>query len=141
MNWKKLLTAFIVIYIVGGIVSFIIHGVILSETYGAMANVWRPDMERLMWIQWVTALFFCFFFVYVFAKGYEGKGIMEGLRYGLVIWAFIAIPSIYNQYMVYPLTYGLILKWLFFELIGLLIYGALAAVLYKPLEAGKKAEG
>ena len=141
MNWKKLLTAFIVIYVVGGIVSFIIHGVILDETYKALADIWRPDMDRLMWIQIITSLFFCFFFVYVFAKGYEGKGVVEGLRYGIVIWAFFAIPSIYGQYMLYPLPYSLILKWLFSELIGLLIYGALASVIYKPLEAGKKAEG
>jgi len=134
MNWKKLLIAFIVIYVVGGIISFIIHGIILMETYESLANIWRPDMERVMWVQWVTSLFFCFFFVYVFAKGYEGKGIMEGIRYGLIIWAFFAIPSIYGQYMVYPIPYSLVLKWLFSELISLLIYGVLAAVIYKPLE-------
>jgi len=138
MNWKKLLIAFIIIYVVGGLFSFIIHGVLLSETYMSMADVWRPDMERLMWIQWITALFFCFFFVFVFVKGYEGKGIMEGVRYGLVIWAFFTIPSVYGQYMVYPLTYGLILQWLIYDLIGLVIYGAIAAAVYKPLEAEKK---
>ena len=64
---------------------------------------------------------------------------MEGLRYGVVIWAFFTIPSVYGQYMVYPLTYGLIMKWLIFELISLVIYGAIVAVIYKPLKAEKKA--
>ena len=139
MNWKKLLIAAVVVYIVGAVLGILIHGVLLSETYMSMADVWRPDMERLMWIQWVTGAFFCFFFVFVFAKGYENKGIMEGLRYGVVIWAFFAIPSIYGQYMVYPLTYGLVLIWLVSELISLLIYGAIVAAIYKPLEE-KKAE-
>jgi hypothetical protein len=135
MNWKKLLIAFGVIYVVAAVLGFLIHGVLLMETYESLASIWRPDMESLMWIQWVTGLFFCFFFVFVFAKGYEGKGIIEGVRYGLIIWAFFAIPNIYGQYMVYPLPYSLVLKWLFSELISLVIYGVLAAVIYKPLEA------
>ena len=139
MNWKKLVISFIVIYVVGGILSFLIHGVLLMETYQSLAHIWRPDMERLMWVQWITGAFFCFFFVFVFAKGYEGKGIMEGLRYGVIIWAFLTIPSVYGQYMVYPITYGLVLKWLVAELISLLIYGAIVAMIYKPLEVEKKA--
>ena len=133
MNWKKLLLAFIAVYVVGSVYGYVVHGVILDETYQALSEIWRPDMDSLMWVQMVTALFFCFFFVYVFAKGYEGKGIMEGVRFGLVIWAFFAIPSIYGQYMIYPLPYSLVLKWLFSELIALVLYGIITALIYKPL--------
>jgi hypothetical protein len=134
MNWTKFFIAFIVIYVVGAILSFVVHGLLLGATYEALSNVWRPDMDRLMWVQWVTALFYCFFFVYIFARGYEGRGIMEGVRYGLVIWAFMSIPVIYNQYMVYPLTYSLVLQWLFYDLIMVIISGILVALIYKPLE-------
>ena len=140
MNWKNFFIAFIVIYIVGGLLNFLIHGVFLSEAYMSITDVWRSqaDMERLMWLQWVTPLFLTFFFIYIFAKGYEGKGIMEGLRFGLVIWAFMSIPSIYGQYMVYPLPYSLALKWVFSDLIVFLILGILVSLLYKPAEAKKE---
>ena len=102
MNWKKFFIAFIVIFVVGLILGFVVHVVLLGPTYEELSNIWRTDMDRLMWIQWVTALFYSFFFVYIFARGYEGRGIMEGIRFGLIIWGFFTIPSIYNQYMVSP---------------------------------------
>ena len=138
MNWKNFFIAFVVIYIIGGLFNFIIHEVLLGATYQSLSEVWRPDMDRLMWLQWVTPLFYCFFFVYIFAKGYEGRGIMEGLRYGLIIWAFMSIPTIYGQYMVYPLPYSLVLQWLIYDLVILIIIGIVVSLIYKPGE--KKAK-
>jgi hypothetical protein len=136
MNWKKFFIAFVVIYVAGGILNFLVHMVILGTTYQELSSLWRPqaDMERLFWLQWVTPLFSTFFFIYIFAKGREGKGLFEGVRYGLIIWAFLSIPTIYGQYMVYPLPYSLILQWLFYDLILWVIYGILVSIIYKPLE-------
>ena len=134
MNWKKFLIAFVVIYLTGMILGYIVHEMILGATYQALSDIWRPDMERLMWVQFITAAFFCFFFIYIFVRGYQGRGIMEGVRFGLIIWAFMSIPVIYNQYMVYPLPYSLILQWLFYDLIMMVILGLLVSIIYKPLE-------
>jgi len=138
MNWKNFFITFIVIYILGGLLNFLIHGVLMTETYQLLSEVWRPDMNRLMWLQWVTPLFLTFFFIYVYAKGREGKGVMEGLRYGLIIWAFFSIPTIYGQYMVYPLPYSLVLKWLISDLVVFVIMGIAVSLLYKPAEKAVK---
>ena len=138
MNWKNFFITFVVVYILGGILNFVIHGVLLAETYQSLSEVWRSDMDRLMWLQFVTPLFLSFFFVYIFTKGREGKGVMEGLRYGLIIWAFMSIPTVYGQYMVYPLPYPLVLQWLIYDLIILVILGITVSLLYKPGE--KKAK-
>lgn len=134
MNWKSFSICFIVIYILGGILNYIVHGVILMDTYESLSGLWRTDMDRLMWLQWVTPIFYTFFFIYIFVKGREGKGFLEGLRYGLIIWAFLSIPSIYGQYMVYPLPYSLILQWVLYDLIILVILGITVSLLYKPIE-------
>ncbi len=139
MNWSKFFIAFVVIYVVGGILNYLIHGVLLMETYESLSQLWRPDMDRLMWLQFVTPLFICFFFIYIFVRGYEGKGIMEGVRFGLIIWAFASIPMTYGQYMIYPLPYSLVWKWLISDLVSFLVFGVLVAVIYKPLEAKKVA--
>ena len=52
MNWKKLLIAFVVVFVVGQIVSFIIHGVILDPTYKRLAELFRPEAE-MMSMRWV----------------------------------------------------------------------------------------
>ena len=140
MNWKKLLIAFIVVFVVGQIVSFIIHGVILDPTYKRLAELFRPEAEMMskMWIGILTSLIFTFFFVYIFARGYEGNGIMEGVRFGLIIGCFWTIPSVYGQYMVYELPYYLVLQWLLYDFGTIVIMGILAALMYKPLEAEVK---
>lgn len=141
MNWKKFFIALITIYVVGGVLNFLVHGVLLMSAYQELASIWRTDMDSYMWIQWVTALFLCFFFVYIFVRGYEGRGIMEGVRFGLVIWAFMTIPSVYSQFMVYPLPYSLILKWLFSDLVIWVVMGVLTALIYKPAEQKAAATG
>jgi hypothetical protein len=140
MNWKKLFIAFIVIFIVGQVLMLIIHGLILDPIYERLAELFRPeeDMMSKMWIGYVTSLIFSFFFVYIFARGYEGKGIMEGVRFGLIIGCFWTIPSVYGQYMVYELPYYLVLQWLLYDFATLVILGILAALIYKPLEAEAK---
>ena len=138
MNWKKFFITFIILYVAGGILGYLVHEVLLGATYESLSDIWRPDMERLWWIQMVTALFLTFFFIYVFAKGYEDKGIMEGVRYGLVIWGFFAIPSIYNQFMIYPIPYSLVWKWLAADLFMFVVLGAIMAAVYKPGEGTAK---
>ncbi len=135
MNWTKFSISFIVIYVVGAVLNYLIHGVLLMDTYMALSSIWRPDMNRLMWLQFVTPLFSCFFFVYIFIRGYQNRGIMEGVRFGLIIWAFISLPMTYGQYMIYPLPYSLVWKWLLSDLLVYLIFGILVALIYKPAGA------
>jgi hypothetical protein len=90
-----------------------------------------------MWVQFVTPIFFCFFFIYIFVRGYQGRGIMEGVRYALIIWGFVSIPTTYGQYMIYPLPYSLVWKWLLSDLLVLVVSGILVALIYKPVAAKK----
>lgn len=89
MDKKKFIISVISVYVVFEILNFVIHGVLLSSTYmsDALAGVFRPqaEMQSLMWVMWITDLVWAFFFVFFFTKGYENKGIMEGVRYGIYI--------------------------------------------------------
>lgn len=131
MNVKKYIIASIAVYIVFMILDYVIHGVILSDTYMSMEGVWRPDMENYMWIMWVTSLVFSFSFVYIFTKGYEGKGIAEGIRYGLIIGIFVMFIGMFNQYASYPISLSLTIQWFIYGLIELMAAGAVTALIYK----------
>lgn len=137
IDWKKLWIAFIVVYIVNQILSFLIHAVWLSETYASLADVWRPEAEMMakQWIMFVTAAFFCFFFVYIFARGCEGKGIAEGARYGLIIGLFVGVFSSYDWYVILPIPYSLALKWFLSGLVVTILLGVVTALVYKPEQA------
>ena len=90
-----------------------------------------------MWIMYVTDIIWSFFFAFFFVKGYEGKGIMEGLRFGFYIGLFWSLVSAYQSYAFVPMPYSLALKWFIFGMIESLILGVVAALVYKPASAAK----
>jgi len=111
----------------------IIHTLILVEEYKAI-TVWRKNILSTFWILYLTSFIFSFIFVYIFIRGYEGKGILEGLRYGVLIGLFINIPSVFNQYALYPLNFSLAVKWFVFGTIQIILCGVVAALVYEPKE-------
>jgi hypothetical protein len=43
-------------------------------------KLWRSETEMKFGVILVAQLFFAFFFTFIFSKGYEEKGLVEGLR-------------------------------------------------------------
>jgi len=132
MNVKRFVVAVIVVFIVFQIFDFIIHGIILAPTYETMKSVWRPDMMSKMWIMYITSFILSLLFVYIFTKGYEARGIGEGIRYGLLIGFFMNVVGAFNQYVIYPIPFSLALQWLIYGMIEFIICGIIAALIYKP---------
>ncbi len=134
MNKKRLIIASIVIFIAVQIFDFIEHSLILRGAYQSTMGIWRADMNSVMWIMYVTALAFSFLFVYIFIKGYEGKGIFEGIRFGLLIGLFMTGINIFGQYVIYPIPFNLAIQWFIYGMIRFVIYGIIAAVIYRPIK-------
>ena len=132
MNVKRFIIASIVVYIVVQVLDFIIHGLILADTYKTLANVWRPDMMSLIWIFYVAGLVFAVLFVYIFIKGYEGKGILEGVRYGAIMGLFMNVIGMFGQYVMYPIPFLLSLQWFIYGMIEFIIAGMVVAAIYRP---------
>lgn len=137
MNVKRFWIAAVAVYVVNQILGYLIHQVWLAPTYASLASIWRPqaEMESKMWIMFVTSAFFSVFFVYVFVRGYQNRGIAEGLRYGLVIGLLYSLPYAYDSYVIYPIPYYLALQWFLSGLVVCLILGVIAALIYKPAGA------
>jgi hypothetical protein len=78
----------------------------------------------------LTGLGVLFFFCYIFTKGYEGKGIAEGVRYGALMGLFVVLPS--AVYVIYPITAELAMIWYVSGVISFVIFGAIFAAIYEP---------
>jgi hypothetical protein len=135
MNTKKWVITSVVVFIAAQILEFIIHYLILGGTYQATSHLWRPEaeMNQMMWMMWLTGLIWAFLFVYIFAKGYEGRGIMEGVRFGLLIGLFYSLPMSLGSYVTIPMPFSLALNWFIFGMIEIVVLGVLAALIYKPV--------
>ncbi len=132
MNWKRVILAGIIIYVVFQGLGFIMDNVLLKNDYDQLKNVWRQNMMSRIWVLYVVGLLVAFLFAYIFVKGREAKGIQEGVRFGIIIWLFTVVPFNIEIWVIFPIPYTLILKWLLFGLLTSLIGGILAAVIYKP---------
>lgn len=139
MNQKKFWIAFIVIFIVYEVTNFLVHAVILGPAYQSeeAQALFRPMevLESTQWLRLFTELVWSFFFTFIFVKGYENKGIMEGVKFGIYIGLFYSFVWAYQSYWMYPLPYSLAFQWFIFGLIQCVILGVLAAVIYKPKPA------
>jgi hypothetical protein len=83
-------------------------------------------------VEIVMTVVFSFFFTYIFVKGHEGKGILEGVRYGIVIGFFWVFVNSYNAFVIVPIPYGLVWYWIISGFIQTIIAGILVALIYKP---------
>ncbi len=127
---KKVLTGFAVVFVLSEIMMFLIHGVLLASTYEAAKAAFRPDMQSLMWIYHVLAVVGAFFFTFVFSKGYEGKGIAEGVRYGLYIGIWMGTGMAYGSYSMIDIPYSLALQWFFYSIVECVVYGIAVAMVF-----------
>lgn len=143
MNVKKLIVAFVVVFILLEATNFLVNSVILMSTYAKpeISKIFRPiaELEALMWRMWIADLVYSFFFVFIFVKGYESKGIMEGVRYGIYIGIFIQFMAAVAQNVVYPVPAYLAAQWFIYGLIQSVIFGIAAALIYKPKAAAQAA--
>jgi hypothetical protein len=127
---RKLIIGFITVFVVFIILDYLIHNVLLISLYEETEHLWRPAEEMRSWIFLVTGLFFAFFFTLIFSKGYEGRGIMEGFRYGLYVALMVQLPGAYVSYAVTPIPYALALQWFLYGTVQYILLGILLARVY-----------
>lgn len=134
---KNVWTGFVAVFITSVALNFIFNGLVLGPTYESLKSLWRPDFNSLMWIYYVLMLVGAFFFVFIFSKGYEGKGIAEGVRYGLYIGIWMSMGMAYGTYAMIAIPYSLALQWFVYGVIQYVIMGIVVAFVFgrKPKPA------
>src|SRR5437879_887409 len=129
---KKLLIGLGVVFVGLVLTNFLIHAVLLSSIYHSdeLKMMIRPEEEAggKTWIHIVSAFITAFFFTLIFSKGYEGKGISEGVRYGFYVGMLMSIPMAYDTYAAMPIPYSLALRWFIYGVIQYVILGAIVAM-------------
>ena len=134
MNTKRWLLASVAVFVEMMVLEFLIHGVLLADTYKQTASVWRPEkeMQQLMWIFWLGYLVFAPFFALIYVKGYEkGKpGLGQGIRCGLYVGAMLSVAHSFGWYVILPIPLALAFYWFVAILVEFIVAGAAAGLVY-----------
>jgi hypothetical protein len=119
MNWKRLLWAALAAFILLQLTDFLIHGIMLEGHYQNLSTqgIFRSEAEMwgYMWVKILMNALFSLLFTYIFIKGYEGKGILEGIRYGIIIGFFWKYRLQRLRDSTYILRSGLVLDYIRFR--------------------------
>jgi hypothetical protein len=92
MNTSKYLVASIGAAIWLFIYSFVANVIVLGNYWqtSTSAGLMRADEDQIMWAISASMLVQALALGYIFTRNYEHKGVGEGVRFGLLIAAFVA---------------------------------------------------
>jgi uncharacterized PurR-regulated membrane protein YhhQ (DUF165 family) len=137
MNWKRFCLASLAAYIFVQAADLLVNSVFMKSDVESYKELWRPNMTSRLWVMYVIGVLVAVLFTYIFVKGREGKGVPEGIRYGLLIWLFVQVPMSASMWVLLPISYRVMLKGLIYGLFETIVAGILVAVIYKPLAPAK----
>lgn len=131
LNKKRLWIGMIALAFYVMFSDFIIHGPLLGKLYMDSASSWRPEaeMNQLFPLMFVGQFLTGALFLLIFAKGYQKGGWIEGVRFGLVMWAFLLGGKLI-QFVVSPIPQNVMIAWAFTDLFQTTLGGVLASWVY-----------
>lgn len=131
MNKVRLILAIVVVFVVANATGVFIHAIWLKQDYVPVASLYRPDgQEKMVWIV-LAYLSFAVGSVWIYAHGVEDKPLLlQGVRFGILMWLVLTIPSFFIAYAVQPIPFILTAKQVLSELAGKILIGVVTALVY-----------
>jgi len=144
MFTKKFWLTFILVFVVLEATNYFFYMYLLDPLWKdpEVSRAFRPEEEMFskMWLGYILDLIWSFFFTFFFAKGYENRGLMEGVRFGIYIGLFYFLVVNYGNYVIFPLPYKATLYPFLCGFAQAIILGIVAALVYKPKQETEATE-
>jgi hypothetical protein len=122
---KEIVVGTVAVFVVWGVMDFIIHGVLLSSLYAANPELWRPMAEMKIGVMYGAILISALFFTLLYELGLADAPLRKSVLYGAYFGVAIGIGMGFGTYSVQPIPLSLAVSW-FVGTIVESIAGALA---------------
>lgn len=134
MNAGRLFLTIVVGFVYIFATDYVVHALWLAGDYKATAAPWRPEDQMRVRFLWMfgAQLLCAIAFVYIWAKtGWRRRSIADGAVFGFWMGLFQQVTTIV-LYVVAPMPLSLAAKWFVSGLLQTVVFGVLAALIYKP---------
>lgn len=116
------------------VLSFLIEAGVGELMHGALTNnglvPWRLQPDAQAWFALaVAAIVGGFAFAYVFLQGYKGRGMAEGVRFGIWVTLLASVPENLGYAAMLPEGRRLPLEFIGGDLLTFVVCGAVAALI------------
>jgi len=135
---KKLIIAWIVLFLAWFAGSFVVHGVLLRSDYMQLARLFRPEEDAQKYFPLMLLAHVCLSgaFVWIYARGVEAKPwLAQGLRFGVAVALLTVVPTYLIYFVIQPMPEGVVIKQIIFDGALIMILGAIVAWLYRDKAA------
>jgi hypothetical protein len=126
---KRAVLAVIAIFIAWSVLDFVLHGILLQDTYAATANLWRPMEEINMSLMYIVSLTYIICFVGIYAVFVGEKSISTGIKFGALFGLATGITMGFGSYTYMPIPLSLALSWFSGTLVEAIVAGALVGAI------------
>jgi hypothetical protein len=138
MDMKKTLIAVVAGFVLqmGG--SYLLHSVILMNSYTATADLWRTEdaMGHRMWVMIVAQFLFTLGAVLIYQRGVERKSpVGQGIRYGILLALVSIVPASLIEYVTVPIPHTIAFHWVLGEGVQCVLLGLLIAFTCQPKDS------
>ena len=131
---KKLIIAWIVIFVAWFLGSFVVHGVLLNPDYTRLAGtLFRTpaDSQHYFPLMILAHVMLSGAFVWIYARGVEPKPWLgQGVRFGIVVAFLTTIPTYTIYFVVQPMPVDTVVKQILFDSALMVLLGVIVAWLY-----------
>ena len=127
---RKVLLGFALVYPAVLVLEGLEQSVLLAPTYRSLPALFRAPGATIAWIVFVVYAGFAYAFTFVFSKGFESRGIAEGVRYAL--WISLLTSVTYNlaMYAGQPVPFSLALARTLIGIAQLVVYGVILSLVF-----------
>jgi hypothetical protein len=135
---KKFIIAWIVLFVVWFLGSFVVHGILLRSDYMQLGNLFRAegDQQKYFPLMILAHVILSGALVWIYARGAEARPwLTQGLRFGVAVALLTAVPTYIIYFVVEPLPGDLVLKQIVFDGLLTVILGTVVAWLYRDAPA------
>lgn len=130
MNKQRYVISVLATFVFVFLYDFLVHGFLLGDLYRQTAQLWRSEEEYKMPVMLMSEFGFSAVLAYIFTLNYEGKGVGEGVRFGLWIGMLLGAIEI-GKYSYMPVPIILMLSWVLAALLTGLGSGIVLSLVYK----------
>jgi hypothetical protein len=135
MNFARVAIAAVAAWIVSLPVGYVVNEILLKDIYRANAAALRSEaaLQANLPIGFAATLVGFFAFAYTYAKGYEGtNGMMEGLRFGVLVAIMVNCFAVVWTYVTSPISGSMVTAMMIDVIVEFALYGAVVGAIYKP---------
>ena len=131
---RKFVIAWIVLFVVWLVGSFVVHGILLHADYMQLSSLFRAEAEAGKFFPWmiVAHILLAGSFVWIYQRGRENKPWLgQGVRFGIAVALLTIVPTYIIYYVVQPMPSATVVKQIVFDGCLIVILGVVAAFMLK----------